>query len=582
MKKITRLLAALLVLTLLICSCSGEEKRKVEIVPNVVWVYDVEPQDLSHISKEKYEEYLTALENPADRNAKRLIEGFKEIKFKDHEYRMGIFTGVARDTSAPFLHPLGKIEREGEIDIEYIVMDNWEEVRQDIESNKDNGVTKVVLFNNSYDESIYKEMISGKYAELDQYMEEMGLYDEEAYDQAVMSAGYIDGEQYLIPILYNVSGMIHGEKPTITYENDSADFGTKITAEDYPKESLTYENYMEKLISVMRKNDPSSEEFTFISSGFYENAPDLFLMASGLQWNEYEKQGELFALLLEYLNTYQEYQASEHDGLSDQSLIILYQNTNERLPFTDEVEDQVLEDLGIHAFGDWTIIAGEVPLRIIEKTQYFAECSTAESIPFHSIVGLLSYSGCWVYSNTVDGETDDHEYGTMEYWPVSMMGEAEVYAAQPTCYAAVVDDGDTKMAVKVIQQLLNQEIKAKYGLSPCLITRETQLEEWNKENGVSSINMRDIVWNLEKKEYEVSTVQAAWGQGIGANGDKIAQQVACEQLREQLSNVATAQIPDRELVSIWQDTLAEASEQELSAEAGFELLCERMDAWYEE
>ena len=31
MRKITRLLAALLVLTLLICSCGGEEKRKVEI-----------------------------------------------------------------------------------------------------------------------------------------------------------------------------------------------------------------------------------------------------------------------------------------------------------------------------------------------------------------------------------------------------------------------------------------------------------------------------------------------------------------------------------------------------------------------
>ena len=54
------------------------------------------------------------------------------------------------------------------------------------------------------------------------------------------------------------------------------------------------------------------------------------------------------------------------------------------------------------------------------------------------------------------------------------------------------------------------------------------------------------------------------------------------QLEEQLGNVAVAQIPDREILSIWQDTLTESVESGLSAQAGFELLCERMDAWYEE
>lgn len=52
------------------------------------------------------------------------------------------------------------------------------------------------------------------------------------------------------------------------------------------------------------------------------------------------------------------------------------------------------------------------------------------------------------------------------------------------------------------------------------------------------------------------------------------------QVEEQLGNVAVAQIPDREILSIWQDTLTESVESGLSAQAGFELLCERMDAWY--
>ena len=54
------------------------------------------------------------------------------------------------------------------------------------------------------------------------------------------------------------------------------------------------------------------------------------------------------------------------------------------------------------------------------------------------------------------------------------------------------------------------------------------------------------------------------------------------QIEEQLDNVAVAQIPDREILSIWQDTLIESVESGLSAEAGFELLCERMDEWYKE
>ena len=216
--------------------------------------------------------------------------------------------------------------------------------------------------------------------------------------------------------------------------------------------------------------------------------------------------------------------------------------------------------------------------------KYWAESSTSEEIPFHSIVGLLSYSGFWTNGDSpLDGKSVEKEYGSMEYWPVAMMGEEAAYAAQPICYAAVVDDGDTEMAMKVITQLLNQEVKAKYGLSPCLATREAQLESWDTEGRFDDLKfVRDIEYDAASQSYDDTKVDAPWGQEIGANGGRFAHQVASEQLREQLSAVATAQIPDSEAVAIWQDTLAEASQQGLSAEAGFELLCERMDAWYED
>ncbi len=586
MRKIKRIMSLMLAVMMLLSACDGEEKRKVEIVPNVVWIYDVEPQDLSHIKKGTYDKYLEATDTPNDPSSQKLIEGFEDVHFMNHEYRQGIFTGVATGGDAPFLGVLSRMEREGEIDIEYFVMDNWEEVRADIELNKDNGVTKIVLFNNSYDESIYKEAASGTYAQLDRYMEDMGLYDEATYDQVVMSAGYIDGQQYLVPILYNVSGMIQGKLPE--YDEMGNRVGEGVTKDDYAKESLSFEGFMEKLMTAMKENDPASDQFTYISPGFYENDPDLFLMASGLQWEEYEKQEELFALLLEYYNTYQEYQASEHDGLSDQSLMIMYQETFGRASYGDPADDQVLEDLGIEpleyedALFDTSSTDFSFELKM--RTQYWAESSTSEEIPFHSIVGLLSFSNFWIQGDSpMDDKTVEKEYGTMEYWPVAMLGEEAAYAAQPTCYAAVVDDGDTEMAMKVITQLLGEETKAKYGLSPCLETREAQLQTWDTETGFDDLKfVRDIDYDGTSKTYYDTKADAAWGQGIGASGGRFAHQVASEQLREQLSAVATAQIPDREAVSIWQDTLAEASEQGLSAEAGFELLCERMEEWNEE
>ena len=79
-------------------------------------------------------------------------------------------------------------------------------------------------------------------------MFDMGLYDEAAYDQVVMSAGYIDGEQYLVPILYNVSGMIQGKYPE--FDENIGWVGKGVTAADYAKESLSFEGFMKKLMAA--------------------------------------------------------------------------------------------------------------------------------------------------------------------------------------------------------------------------------------------------------------------------------------------------------------------------------------------
>ena len=77
---------------------------------------------------------------------------------------------------------------------------------------------------------------------------------------------------------------------------------------------------------------------------------------------------------------------------------------------------------------------------------------------------------------------------------------------------------------------------------------------------------------------------AYWNAVIGSTASSSLEdkEIYATQIQTQLDNIAVAQIPDREILSIWQDTLTESVESGLSAQAGFELLCERMDAWYKE
>ena len=107
---------------------------------------------------------------------------------------------------------------------------------------------------------------------------------------------------------------------------------------------------------------------------------------------------------------------------------------------------------------------------------------------------------------------------------------------------------------------------------------ETHEKEQDRAGSMRIIHKTEGGPIVEKKE------PVYWGVFLGqiswySMEDK---EIYATQIQAQLDNIAVAQIPDREILSIWQDTLTETVESGLSAEAGFEVLCERMDAWYEE
>ena len=74
------------------------------------------------------------------------IAAYNEVKFSQHEYRLGIFTGVGLFTNqTPFSGMISQVEKETGIEIEFVLMDNWEEVRTDIEK-----IAMTVLRRSSY------------------------------------------------------------------------------------------------------------------------------------------------------------------------------------------------------------------------------------------------------------------------------------------------------------------------------------------------------------------------------------------------------------------------------------------------
>ncbi len=576
-KEFKVVVAVLLVLRVVVwlTGCGEKDVHVAKVVPNVVRVYDVESQDRARMSKASYEEYLNASDqlNSSDvkqrERAEKIVAGYDEIVFNQHEYRLGIFTGVGQGASTPYSWLLSQVEKDTGIDIEYILKDNWEEVRKEIAETKGDGITTIVLFNNSYDQSLLKEAVSGNYVDMEAAMEEAGLYDKELYHQTVIGAGKIDGGQYLVPLLYTVPGMIHGERGSVEKPI------TITSSEEYVSESLSYEEFLIKLDQAMEEVQNDVMNVPFLSVGFYENQPDIFLLASGLEWDNYDNQKDLFKILLDYVKAYKD-SVNDLYGMTNQELYMMYLEMNERNTYGDPLTEGMMEDLLIE-------MPEEMPLEFattivsdayMDRTQYFVESTGADEIAFHSILGLLSYSN--YYCPGSHGE--QREYGTMEYYPVGIMGEDGAFSAQPISYAAVVEGGSEELAAKVILALLNGKVQGKFGLSPCKEVEAWQMEEW-LSGVVDLMHIRSIVMSYEGDYMLDINAMSAWG-STGSSGGEISQSVAAEQLREQIDNVVVAEIPDREALTIWQDALTEAVEADLSAEAGFEMLCERMDSWY--
>ena len=287
-KKLSALILVMLALGAVVVACGKEEYEK-EPDSNQIRIYDVEPQ----VSAENMN--------------------------VQHYLRVGVLTDFEDYTNekAPFANQIEKIAEETGAEIEYVVFDNWEELHQAEKEFEDANVTEMILFNNTYDGSLIKDVASGPYADMEAALEEYGLYDAEAYEQTVMEAGRVEGQQTLVPILYNVPGMVHGEEEFYPYEE-----WKKVAYAHAENDHIAYEEFLDKLKEAMVLANVEEMDLPFMSTGFLKGNVDLYLTAAGGKWETYADQYELFELLYDYLSTYQETQVeSKEDTVSNQALI---------------------------------------------------------------------------------------------------------------------------------------------------------------------------------------------------------------------------------------------------------------------
>ena len=128
-----------------------EETRKDEIESNAIRIYDVEPQE---------REDCTAVQ---------------------HYLRVGVLNDIGNKNViyAPFANQIDEIEKETGAEIEYVVFDNWDELLEAEKKYEDAKVTEMILFNNSFGGSIVKEASSGRYADMESALTDLGFYEGE-------------------------------------------------------------------------------------------------------------------------------------------------------------------------------------------------------------------------------------------------------------------------------------------------------------------------------------------------------------------------------------------------------------------
>ena len=507
-------------------ACTNNEVNEEQYESNVIRIYDVEP--------------LETYDTQCDQ----------------HYMRVGFLPHIEEENSetAPFANQIEAIEEETGVDIEYVVVSSWEELRKEQEAFEDINVTEMILFNNTYDESIIKEAISGKYANMDAALQEYGFYEEGKYNQAVLDAGILETGQMLVPILYNVSGMIHGDVQEYDYEE------WKELAYGHAEEAkIDFKDFISMLNEAMVTADVEEMEIPFLSGADYEDKIDLFLMAAGKRWDGFQEQEEIFNVLYEYLKTYRETQGDSTEKKTIQQLYMKHikekQNTKAFGEFgpamlTNKIADDLrinLADASIDGNNDSQLFLHELITSLLDRTNYFVESTGADEIAFHSVYGLLSYRNYYVVQNfsANNSMTDFEVYtsGNMEYWPIGVYGSKYEYAAQPICYAAVVEGGNTRLAAKVLQSMMNQETDIKFGISLSNQTMEKQVDTW--------ANMHDDIGKTREIKFEQRDIEQEakayvyidhnyWGTFLSANRPSYYFEdkgIYAKQIDEQIQNI---------------------------------------------
>lgn len=533
----------IMILSILLTACQTVEVREEkEEEPLTVEIYDVIPVPEESAA---YGEY--------------------QYEFHTVRHGMAYTIGAEAQLHASFHSIMSGLEYRSGVKIQYLIFGSWEELRESLKNAEGDGATKIILYNNSYDESLIKEVTTGDYMDFGSRFEEEGIYEDENYQQSVLKAGILDGRQLLVPILYNVNGMVGA-------------------TDEFKAAQPTYTEFLQ-MIEEKRNTDLPYAQLSHISVNALEDQDlDLFWYAAGEEWRDYQNQQELFTTLYQYQNKYWNEAVDEMElrdiwaepiNRDDQYVQTWHVPHEETRLYSTELEELNAEGEGMDNT-IWRVLLSQIA--------YVVEVSASvnrEENAYHSVMGLINWSQSimdsmeWQYGDVLAGKAGQNDLG---YWPIQMMSK-EGYAAQPTCYAAVLGDGNEEAAFRVIQELMKQPFALQFGFTTYTPTWREKFDGWCRTKNMQATGYtrsvryypKHFTWE-EKQDYAIDQVFT-----------EIRKVDTIDEIQtlldQQLSNIQFAQVADREVQSIWQDTLTESIRSGLSPEAGFELLCERMEEW---
>lgn len=172
-----------------------------------------------------------------------------------------------------FYDAIKKYEQQNDLEVKLHWYRYPEMLESDLNKLPESEWPDLILTNFTSKADFYRYMQQGMFYDTTPFTEMEGLYDENQYYNVVLKAGQLDGQQYILPIMFNVDTIMGSEE---NWNNNGL----------YLEDIDTHTDMMNMILQAQQKQEVDELVGQFVSGVTYYT-PYILYAASGEQWIDY-------------------------------------------------------------------------------------------------------------------------------------------------------------------------------------------------------------------------------------------------------------------------------------------------------